>query len=212
LTKLGGIVPYLPNALTVARVLVVPPLVLFVLESQDGSSLAAAALFAAAALTDALDGHLARSRNSVTTFGKVADPIADKLLVGAALISLVAVNRVAAWIAAIIMAREIAVSALRAVAGREGLVISASRFGKAKMALQVAMILVLIAAPAASALWVQALVYLTVAVTVASGVDYFVAFRRRGPAPLAVRPGAAGAAAVPRDPPGASPSAKRTVS
>ena len=180
MVRFGRIVPVLPNALTVARVLVVPPLVLFVLQSEDGSSLAAAALFAAAALTDALDGHLARARDSVTTFGKIADPIADKLLVGAALISLVAVSRVAAWVAAVIMAREVAVSGLRAVAGREGLVISASRFGKAKMGLQVLAILALIAAPDASALWLQALVYLTVAVTVASGVDYFVAFRRRG--------------------------------
>lgn len=177
----GRIVPVLPNALTVARVLVVPPLVFFVLESQDGSSLAAAALFAAAALTDALDGHLARSRDSVTTFGKIADPIADKLLVGAALVSLVAMNRVAAWIAVVIMARELAVSGLRLVAGRDGLVISASRFGKAKMALQVAAILALIAAPVASALWVQVLLYVTVAVTIASGIDYFAAFRRREP-------------------------------
>ncbi len=189
MTRLGRTVPVLPNALTVARVLVVPPLVLFVLQSQDGSSLAAAALFAAAALTDALDGHLARSRDSVTTFGKIADPIADKLLVGAALISLVAVSRLAAWIAAVIMVRELAVSGLRAVAGREGLVISASRFGKAKMALQVATILALIAAPDASAMWLLGLLYLTVAVTIASGVDYFVAFRRRATtAAVAVRP------------------------
>ena len=80
------------------------------------------------------------------------------------------------------MVRELAVSGLRAVAGREGLVISASRFGKAKMALQVVTILALIAAPDAAAPWLQALLYLTVAVTVASGIDYFVAFRRRGPA------------------------------
>ena len=192
MVRFGRIVPVLPNALTVARVLVVPPLVLFVLQSEDGSSLAAAALFAAAALTDALDGHLARARDSVTTFGKIADPIADKLLVGAALISLVAVSRVAAWVAAVIMAREVAVSGLRAVAGREGLVISASRFGKAKMGLQVLAILALIAAPDDSALWLQALVYLTVAVTVVSGVDYFVAFRRRGAAGVrAERPRAA---------------------
>jgi CDP-diacylglycerol--glycerol-3-phosphate 3-phosphatidyltransferase len=164
-----------------------------VLQSQDGSSLAAAALFGLAALTDALDGHLARSRDSVTTFGKIADPIADKLLVGAALVSLVAVNRLAAWIAAVIMVRELAVSALRAVAGREGLVISASRFGKAKMAVQVAAILALIAAPVASALWLQVLLYVTVAVTVASGIDYFLAFRRRAPEPVRVRAPAAGA-------------------
>jgi CDP-diacylglycerol---glycerol-3-phosphate 3-phosphatidyltransferase len=169
----------LPNALTLARVFAVPPLVLLMLSSQGGASFTAAGLFALAALSDALDGHLARSRNLVSTFGKTADPIADKLLVGAALVSLVATDRVAAWVALVIMARELAVSGLRAVAGREGLVISASRFGKAKMLLQVVMILALIAAPDVSAGWLQALVYVTVAVTIASGVDYFIAFRRR---------------------------------
>jgi CDP-diacylglycerol---glycerol-3-phosphate 3-phosphatidyltransferase len=184
-TGLARIVPVLPNALTVARVLVVPPLVALVLQSEDGSSATAAALFALAALTDALDGHLARSRDAVTTFGKIADPIADKLLVGAALVSLVAVNRVAAWVAVVIMSRELAVSGLRMAAGREGLVISASRFGKAKMALQVATILALIAAPDASAAWLLGLLYVTVAVTIASGIDYFVGFLRRGPAQTA---------------------------
>jgi CDP-diacylglycerol--glycerol-3-phosphate 3-phosphatidyltransferase len=133
-------------------------------------------------VSDALDGHLARSRNVVTTFGKVADPIADKLLVGAALASLVAMDRVAAWVAVVIMGRELAVSGLRLVAGRDGVVISASRFGKLKMLLQVVTVLALIAAPDASAAWLQALVLAAVAVTIASGVDYFIAFRRRGSA------------------------------
>jgi CDP-diacylglycerol--glycerol-3-phosphate 3-phosphatidyltransferase len=177
--RLGRLSPVVPNALTVTRLIAAPPLVLLVLQSNDGSSATAAALFGIAALTDALDGHLARSRGLVTAFGKVADPIADKLLVGAALVSLVAMDRLAAWVAAVIMAREVAVSGLRAVAGREGLVISASRFGKAKMLLQVITILALIAAPDVTAPWLEALVYATVAVTVASGVDYFVAFRRR---------------------------------
>ena len=188
MTRLGTLPRALPNALTVARVFAIPPLVVLVLESQDGSSLTAAGLFALAALSDALDGHLARSRDLVTTFGKVADPIADKLLVGAALGSLVAMSRLAAWVAVVIMGRELAVSGLRAIAGREGLVISASRFGKAKMLLQVVAILALIAAPHVSAWWVQGLVYATVVVTVASGVDYFVAFRRRRIGePVAVR-------------------------
>jgi CDP-diacylglycerol---glycerol-3-phosphate 3-phosphatidyltransferase len=178
-TALRRLAPAVPNALTLARVFAIPPLVLLMLESGDGSSAAAAGVFALAALSDALDGHLARSRGYVTTFGKVADPIADKLLVGAALASLVAMDRVGAWVVAVIMGRELAVSALRLVAGRDGVVISASRFGKLKMALQVAMILALIAAPDASAAWVEGLVVATVAVTMASGVDYFVAFRRR---------------------------------
>ncbi|HLL86396.1 MAG TPA: CDP-diacylglycerol--glycerol-3-phosphate 3-phosphatidyltransferase [Thermoleophilaceae bacterium] len=188
MTRLGRLAPAVPNALTIARIFAIPPLVVLVLESHDGSSLTAAGLFALAALSDALDGHLARSRDHVTTFGKIADPIADKLLVGAALVSLVAMDRLAAWVAVVIMARELAVSGLRAVAGREGLVISASRFGKAKMLIQVVTILALIAAPDVSAAWLQALVYGAVAVTIASGVDYFVAFRRRRLGePVAVR-------------------------
>jgi CDP-diacylglycerol---glycerol-3-phosphate 3-phosphatidyltransferase len=189
-TPFGRLVPVLPNALTVARVFAIPPLVVLVLQSHDGSSLTAAGLFLLAALSDAADGHLARSRGLVTTFGKIADPIADKLLVGAALISLVAMDRLAAWVALVIMVRELAVSWLRAAAGREGLVISASRFGKAKMLLQVVTILALIAAPDVSALWVESLVYATVVVTIASGIDYFVAFRRRRIGePVAVRAG-----------------------
>ena len=179
MVRLGWLGPALPNALTIARVFAIPPLVLLVLQSEDGSSLTAAGLFAVAALSDALDGHIARSRDLISTFGKVADPIADKLLVGAALASLVAMGRLTAWVAVVIMGRELAVSGLRMVAGREGLVISASRFGKAKMLLQVVTILALIAAPDVSALPVQGLVYVTVAVTVASGLDYFAAFRRR---------------------------------
>lgn len=193
MARLGRIVPGLPNALTAARVLVIPPLVVLILQSEDGSSAPAAWLFALAALSDALDGHLARARGLVTTFGKIADPIADKLLVGAALASLVAVDRLGAWVAVIVVARELAVSGLRAVAGRQGLVIAASSFGKVKMALQVAMVISLIAAPDASAAWLLGFVYATVAVTIASGIDYFVAFRRRAPAkPVRVRvPGTA---------------------
>jgi CDP-diacylglycerol--glycerol-3-phosphate 3-phosphatidyltransferase len=182
----------LPNALTAARVLVIPPLVVLILQSEDGSSAPAAWLFALAALSDALDDTW-RARGLVTTFGKIADPIADKLLVGAALASLVAIDRLGAWVAVIVVARELAVSELRAVAGRQGLVIAASSFGKVKMALQVAMVISLIAAPDASAAWLLGVVYATVAVTIASGIDYFVAFRQRAPAkPVRVRvPGTA---------------------
>lgn len=197
----GRIFPGLPNALTVARVLMIPPLVALVLQSEDGSSPAAACLFALAALSDALDGHLARSRQLVSTFGKVADPIADKLLVGAALASLVAVDRLGAWVAVVVVGWELAVTGLRAVAGRQGLVISASSFGKLKMALQVAMVTSLLAVPDAAASSLSGVVYVTVAVTVASGVDYFVAFRRRRPAdPVRVHA------------PGTAPAVNRTTS
>ena len=107
------------------------------------------------------------------------DPIADKLLVAAALISLVSLGRVDAWVAMVIIAREFAVSGLRVAAGVQGVVIPASRLGKAKTITQVAAILALIAAHHPGQAWVQILVYLAVVITLASGADYFLNFRRR---------------------------------
>jgi CDP-diacylglycerol---glycerol-3-phosphate 3-phosphatidyltransferase len=168
-----------PNALTVVRILLVPVLVAVLLQATPGGSWIAAGVFALAALTDTLDGYLARSRRSVTTFGKVMDPIADKLLVAAALITLVSLDRVEPWVAMVIIAREFAVSGLRVAAGVQGVVIPASWLGKAKTITQVAAILALIAAHDAGDVWVQVLVYAAVAVTLASGADYFLNFRRR---------------------------------
>ena len=167
----------LPNALTLVRVLLVP--VLVVALTVEGGDALAATVFASASATDALDGWLARRRETVTNFGKVMDPVADKLLVVAALIALVSLDRVAAWVALVIVAREFAVSGLRVAAGQQGVVIPASNWGKAKTMVQVAAIFVLIVAPDSGATWVQALVYAAVAVTLVSGVDYFVNFRRR---------------------------------
>ena len=168
-----------PNALTVVRILLVPVLVAVLLEATPGGSWIAAGVFALAAVTDTLDGYLARSRRSVTTFGKVMDPIADKLLVAAALITLVSLDRLEPWVAMVIIAREFAVSGLRVAAGVQGVVIPASRLGKAKTITQVAAILALIAAHDAGDVWVQVLVYVAVATTLASGADYFLNFRRR---------------------------------
>jgi CDP-diacylglycerol---glycerol-3-phosphate 3-phosphatidyltransferase len=168
----------LPNVLTVLRILAVPVIVVALLgETPNGDALAAA-VFALAALTDGLDGYIARSRGSVTTFGKLMDPLADKLLIVAALVSLVSLGRLAAWVAMVIIAREVAVTVLRAVAAGEGVVIAASWLGKLKTALQVGAVFGLIIwhpAPVA----VDALVYLAVAVTVISGADYFFGLRRR---------------------------------
>ena len=167
-----------PNVLTVVRILLVPVLVVALLEKTGAGDLLAAIVFAVASLTDALDGRLARSRNSVTTFGKLMDPLADKLLIIAALVALVSRGRLEAWVAMVIIAREFAVTVLRVAAGtQQGVVISASGLGKAKTALQVAMVMVLIAFDERP-LWISLLVYLTVAVTVLSGVDYFFGFRR----------------------------------
>jgi CDP-diacylglycerol--glycerol-3-phosphate 3-phosphatidyltransferase len=168
-----------PNALTVVRILLVPVLVAVLLEATPGGSWIAAGVFALAAVTDTLDGYLARSRRSVTTFGKVMDPIADKLLVAAALITLVSLDRVEPWVAMVIIAREFAVSGLRVAAGVQGVVIPASRLGKAKTITQVAAILALLAAHDAGDVWVQVLLYVAVAITLASGADYFLNFRRR---------------------------------
>jgi len=168
----------LPNALTLLRILAVPVVVVALLgETENGDTLAAA-VFALAALTDGLDGYFARSRDAVTTFGKLMDPLADKLLVTAALVSLVSLNRLEAWVAMVIIAREIAVTILRTIAAERGIVIAASWLGKVKTVLQIGAVIALIAANPAPA-WVDALVYVALVATVVSGIDYFFGLRRR---------------------------------
>jgi CDP-diacylglycerol--glycerol-3-phosphate 3-phosphatidyltransferase len=168
-----------PNVLTVVRILLVPVLVVALLVNTAHGSWVAAVVFAVAAFTDGLDGYIARSRQSVTTFGKVMDPVADKLLIAAALISLVSLDRVAAWVAMVIIAREFAVSGLRIAAAQQGVVIPASLLGKLKTIIQVAAVLALIAVHDTSVAWVEVLVYAAVLVTVVSGADYFLNVRRR---------------------------------
>jgi CDP-diacylglycerol--glycerol-3-phosphate 3-phosphatidyltransferase len=178
----------LPNFLTLLRILAVPVVVVALVgETPNGDALAAA-VFALAALTDGLDGYFARSRDSVTSFGKLMDPIADKLLIIAALVSLVSLDRLQAWVAMVIIAREVAVTAMRAVAAERGVVIAASWLGKLKTVLQIGAVFALIAANPAPA-WVDALVYVAVAVTLVSGADYFFGIRRqlKSPAPPATR-------------------------
>jgi CDP-diacylglycerol--glycerol-3-phosphate 3-phosphatidyltransferase len=167
----------LPNVLTVVRILLVPVLVVALLgETQDGDLLAAI-VFAAASATDALDGYLARARNSITSFGKLMDPIADKLLVIAALFALVSLGRLEAWIAMVIVTRELAVTVTRMAATAQGVIIAAAGWGKVKTIVQVAAIFFLIAFDP-TPLWVDLLVYAAVAVTVISGIDYFFGLRR----------------------------------
>jgi CDP-diacylglycerol--glycerol-3-phosphate 3-phosphatidyltransferase len=168
----------LPNVLTVLRILAVPVIVVALLDETPNGDALAAGVFALAALTDGLDGYFARSRNAITTFGKLMDPLADKLLIVAALVSLVSLDRLAAWVAMVIIARELAVTGLRAVAAERGVVISASWLGKAKTILQVAAVFALIATDPAP-LWVDILVYVAVALTLISGADYFLGLRRR---------------------------------
>jgi CDP-diacylglycerol---glycerol-3-phosphate 3-phosphatidyltransferase len=167
----------LPNTLTVLRILLVPVVIVALLDETPNGDAIAAGVFALAALTDGLDGYIARSRGAVTTFGKLMDPIADKLLVTAALVALVSLNRLEAWVAMVIIAREFAVTGLRGLAAEQGVVIQASWLGKVKTALQIAAIIALIVFEPAP-LSVDLLVYAAVAATVISGVDYFFGFRR----------------------------------
>jgi CDP-diacylglycerol--glycerol-3-phosphate 3-phosphatidyltransferase len=168
----------LPNALTLLRILAVPVVVVALLGESEHGDAFAAAVFALAAMTDGLDGYFARSRGSITTFGKLMDPLADKLLITAALISLVSLDRLEAWVAMVIIAREVAVTILRTIAAERGIVIAASRLGKLKTVLQIAAVIALIATDPAP-LGVDILVYIALAVTVLSGVDYFFGLRKR---------------------------------
>jgi len=134
----------LPNVLTLTRILLIPVFVLLFVVPTPDRSLAAAVVFVIAAMTDLLDGYLARRRGQVTKLGRLLDPIADKLLVLSALIVLVQVDRVGALVAILIIAREVAVTGIRAIAATEGMIISAEVTGKYKMALQVIAIVLLI--------------------------------------------------------------------
>jgi CDP-diacylglycerol---glycerol-3-phosphate 3-phosphatidyltransferase len=167
-----------PNVLTVLRIMLVPVVVVALLGNAHSGDVLAAIVFALASLTDFVDGYLARSRNSVTTFGKLMDPLADKLLIIGALLALVSLHRLAAWIAMVIIARELAVTALRAGALQAGVVVSAKGLGKLKTCLQIAMVLAIIAVHR-HPVWLDVLTYGTVAITVLSGLDYFFGLRRR---------------------------------
>ena len=166
-----------PNVLTLLRILLVPVLVVALLDQTSDGDVLAAIVFAIASLTDAIDGYVARSRNAITTFGKLMDPIADKLLIVAALFSLVSLHRLAPWIAMVIVAREFAVTMTRMAAAPTGVVIAANWWGKVKTIVQVATIFLLIAFDS-SPLWLDLLTYSMVAITVVSGVDYFFGLRR----------------------------------
>jgi CDP-diacylglycerol---glycerol-3-phosphate 3-phosphatidyltransferase len=165
------------NALTVLRIVLVPVFVIFMAASEmtrPGYRIAAALAFAAAALTDFADGWIARAFNLVTSFGKVADPIADKALTGTALVLLSVYGALPWWVTAVILVRELGVTALRFWVIRYG-VIPASRGGKAKTALQLLAITWYIwPFPAALATVGPWLMMLAVIVTVVTGVDYVI--------------------------------------
>jgi CDP-diacylglycerol---glycerol-3-phosphate 3-phosphatidyltransferase len=126
----------LPNVLSFARVLVIPLVLVFLDRGSPLDCFIAALIYSGAAITDFLDGYLARKRGLVSVLGKFLDPLADKLIVTATLVWLVTLGRISAWIVVLLLAREITITALRGIASSEGLVIAAGRGGKSKTALQ----------------------------------------------------------------------------
>jgi CDP-diacylglycerol--glycerol-3-phosphate 3-phosphatidyltransferase len=173
----------LPNSPTLVRMFLVPLLVVVLLTEFEGrrifgvsKELLGAGIFALASLTDWLDGYLARRRRQVTWLGQVLDPIADKLLTSAAFISLVQLNLAPAWMVALIIGREFAITALRSLAYNQGVTIPASPLGKVKMASQVTAILLLILGwgpmPALAPLGYVAL-WIVMVAAVVSAIDYY---------------------------------------
>jgi CDP-diacylglycerol--glycerol-3-phosphate 3-phosphatidyltransferase len=172
----------LPTKITLLRMLLVPFLLAFLIAPSRVNALMAALIFAGAALTDWLDGHLARSTKQVTTLGKLLDPIADKILLAAGLIPLVGLGRVPAWMAAVMLIREFAVSGLREIAAAEQVIIHASPMAKAKTVLQIVAILLLILNyqtwPLSFPTVGMGLLTLSLVLSLVSGVEYYLKCRR----------------------------------
>lgn len=167
----------LANWLTFARIVLIPIFMIFILIRIPYGEYIAATVFIIAASTDGLDGYIARSRNEVTKLGKLMDPLADKLLVTAALISLVEVELVPAWIAVLIIGREFAVTGLRTIAADEGVILSASKLGKLKTVFQITAVVTLLL----NEFFIYKLdfslglliLYIAAFITILSGADYF---------------------------------------
>jgi CDP-diacylglycerol--glycerol-3-phosphate 3-phosphatidyltransferase len=172
----------LPTKITLLRMLLVPFLLAFLIAPSRVNALMAALIFASAALTDWLDGHLARSTKQVTTLGKLLDPIADKILLAAGLIPLVGLGRVPAWMAAVMLIREFAVSGLREIAAAEQVIIHASPMAKAKTVLQIVAILLLILNyqvwPLSFPTVGLGLLTLSLVLSLVSGVEYYLKCRQ----------------------------------
>lgn len=175
----------LPNVLTLSRILLIPVFVVLFSTPTPERSLWAASVFVIAAVTDLLDGYLARRRSQVTKLGRLLDPIADKLLILSGLFLLVGLGQVPAWVAIVITGREVAVTGIRAIAANAGIVIEAERLGKYKMVFQVVAITLLIMANAAvpglefAFALGMALLYVALVLGVVSGAGYLVSFWRQ---------------------------------
>jgi len=172
----------IPNLLTALRIFAIPLLVVLLTSPGPLPSFLAALVFCIASLTDLLDGYLARQQKAETAVGKLLDPMADKLLILAAMIMLIPLDRIPAWIVVLIIGREVAITGLRGIASAEGIVIASSRWGKAKMVLQ---------SLALGGLMLHyeylginfhvlgaVLLWIALVITLWSGIDYFYKFYR----------------------------------
>ncbi len=181
----------IPNALTLFRIVLIIPFVVFLLGGQRGwfgqnlliPDIIADLIFVIASLTDLFDGKIARAYNLVSNFGKFMDPLADKLLVCTALIALVDMKRIPAWIVIIIIAREFIISGFRLVAAEKGVVIAASWWGKFKTTFQMIMVIAMIIQPTLAFIGIpmvliDIVMYIALALTVISLVDYL--YKNRG--------------------------------
>ena len=169
----------LPNVLSLVRIFLVPVLVVFLIVVPRPYNLTAAVVFLAAVLTDWLDGRIARSTRQVTTLGKLLDPMADKLLISASLISLVQVGRVPAWMVVLIVGRDLAITGLRGIAASQNVIIQASDFGKATMIAEViAVALLILNWPPISIPLGQAALVVAILLSLVSGAVYFQKFWR----------------------------------
>jgi CDP-diacylglycerol--glycerol-3-phosphate 3-phosphatidyltransferase len=178
-TDKGAILNF-PNRITIFRISIIPVLFFLLLSPGETGSLVIATLFVIAALTDLLDGYLARKYEIVTVMGKFLDPIADKLIVNTAMILMIPIGRIAAWIVAVIIIRDFIVDGIRAIASTEGVVIQASRLGKQKTLCQIfAVTALMIHYPffGADAHAIGTVIlYLALVLSVYSGVDYLIKF------------------------------------
>ena len=170
----------LPNGLTIIRILAIPIILFLLFYPEWICRLITTLFFLLVAVTDTLDGYLARRRKMVTTLGKFLDPLADKLLIVAALIALIPARGIPAWMVIVIVGREISVTGLRGIAVSQGLVISASTLGKHKTVFQVASISLLILNGNYFSIQLQqvgmGLLWIAMGLAVISGVDYFKKF------------------------------------
>ncbi len=172
----------LANRLTMIRIFLIPVFMLLLLTQIPYGEYMAAAVFILAALTDSLDGYVARKRKQITKLGKLMDPLADKLLIAAALISLVQMGRLSAWIATIIIAREFMVTGLRSIAAAEGNVIAASIWGKLKTISQIIAIAAIILNnfpfEKIGVPFADIMLWVAVGLTIYSAVDYLYGCRK----------------------------------